>query len=924
MELRKTWPTTVSLALAVLVVIGGGLSLYGWATSNSALTDWTGRGITIKPNTAVCLVLMGSALAVNQLWPKGRWLVRVLAGIAALIGGLTVFEHVSGINLGIDTLLFDEPPGSPATTAPGRMGPPASNSFVLLGTAVVLLKGGAKTRVWSIRLSLVVTTIALMSVAGYLYGAVAMFSISNVTAIAMQTAVMLVALGLAIVLAVPERDPVRTLLEDSVTGVVGRRLLPFLLIVPLLLGKLRLLGVQHHLFDSAFGTAIRSVVEVVLFSILAWYCFRSIRDHESARHLAEAALAEEQAKTRQAVMQNEARLSALLSQLPVGVGLTDKEGKCIAQSAMFKKFVGSSIPSQDPSQFPRWRGWDAQGQSIPPDQWPGARALRGEADLLGNDFLFTDAHGNETWTKVTATPFLDDDGQVLGAISMIQDIDSLKRAELALKESETLFRTLGEAMPDLLWMSDSRGEPIYQNPAWTAYTGLSNDDLAKQGWQVVNHPEDLETLSNIWRRAVANGEGFGLEARARRHDGQYRWFSFRTVPVKDENGVVTRWVGTATDIHARKMAEEELHLADKRKDVFLATLAHELRNPMAPILSSIELLRTSPSESEVSAVAIETLQRQLAQMTRLVDDLMDVGRITHDKLELRTAPVSLGSILSAAVESVEPAATAAGVTVLVELEDPGIVLNADAARMTQVFGNLLHNSCKFTPAGGTVSVRSRRNGNWVEVVVKDDGHGIEPAHLDSVFEMFTQVAGPREATRAGLGIGLTLVKRLVEMHGGSVTARSEGTGKGSEFVLQLPVLAELKQEQEPIKNDESSHRPLRILVVDDNEDAAVSLARLLSFDGHEAETAHDGLHAVRQAEQFRPDVVLMDIGLPVKSGLEACRDIREKPWGQDMLIVAISGWGQPEDIERSKDSGFDEHLVKPVESKKLRELLSRA
>lgn len=911
----------VALILGILVFLGGELSLLGWLLDKPALMDWTGRGIVIKPNTAAALSLLGLSIAVNQMTSKGRWVVRFAAGLAALIGALTVFQYVTGLNLGIDTLLFHEAPGALATTAPGRMGPPAANSLLILGSAVALLTGSARQRLWAVRLSLIATIIALLSVAGYLYGATAMFAVATVTGIAFQTAIMLLALGLATILSVTERDPTRTLTEDSVTGLLALRLIPFVLVVPLVLGKLRLVGEQFQLYDTAFGTAIRSVVEVILFCLFGLFTFRSVRDNEAARQAAEAALAAEQARTRQATLESEARLQALLTQLPMGVGLTDRTGRCLVQSDMFARFVDDSIPSQDKSQQGRWKGWWPDGRPVEPHEWPGAKALLGIPDTVGNDFLFTDSQGNEIWTKVTATPFLDSAGNVLGAISMIQDIDSLKRAELALRQSETLFRTLGEAMPDLLWMSDAKGEPVYENPAWMSYTGLSHDALIDRGWQDINHPDDAQMFAEAWGSAMRSERGFALEARARRHDGVYRWFVFRTVPIRDDSDQVVKWLGTATDVHDRRMAEQELQLSDRRKDVFLAMLAHELRNPLAPIANSIELLKLSPLSEERAGLPLKTMERQLSQLTRLVDDLMDIGRINNDKLELRRDYVSLNSILEGSIEASLPMAQAGQVSITTDFKAPDLMMHVDEARLTQVLGNLLHNSCKFTPPGGSVTLSTALENRQLVIRVKDNGDGIEPHLLETVFDMFTQVSG-NAVSKGGLGIGLTLVKRLVEMHGGTIEASSDGTGRGSEFTIRMELPVEVARKAAVVEPAKESTSPLRILVVDDNVDAATSLALLLALDGHDTRTVHDGRSALKEGAAFEPHVVLMDIGLPEMSGLEACAQMRIEPWGKDIMIVAISGWGQREDIERSISAGFDQHLVKPVETSRIRELLA--
>jgi signal transduction histidine kinase len=324
------------------------------------------------------------------------------------------------------------------------------------------------------------------------------------------------------------------------------------------------------------------------------------------------------------------------------------------------------------------------------------------------------------------------------------------------------------------------------------------------------------------------------------------------------------FTGLVRDITDRKRAEQALREADRRKTEFLATLAHELRNPLAPIRNSLEILGRAAADPDVLRRARETIERQVSHMVRLVDDLLDVSRITRDKLELRRTRVELASVVHQAVETCRPLAEMGDLAIELALPGHPVFLDADPVRLAQVFSNLLNNACKYTGRGGTIRVGAERRGADVVVSVKDSGVGISPDKLESIFEMFTQLETTLERSRSGLGIGLTLAKRLVDLHGGSIEARSPGLGQGSEFVVRLPALAERADSPAPaapvaIGPDPT---PLRVLVVDDNEDSAVSLARLLCLGGHETRTVHDGLATVEAAEQFRPDVVLLDIGLP--------------------------------------------------------------
>ena len=369
-------------------------------------------------------------------------------------------------------------------------------------------------------------------------------------------------------------------------------------------------------------------------------------------------------------------------------------------------------------------------------------------------------------------------------------------------------------------------------------------------------------------------------------------------------------------------AQRSLQEADRRKNEFLALLAHELRNPLATIRNAVSILRKTSGDAGSVDSTCGMLERQVSHMVRLVDDLLDVSRITRNKIELRKERVELAAIIHHSVEACRPLAESAQLNVSVSLPPAPLYLHADPVRLAQVFSNILNNACKYTEPGGRISFSAERQGSDVVVTVKDTGMGIPPDKLDSVFEMFTQIDRTLERSQGGLGIGLTLAKRLVEMHDGTISAHSEGPGRGSEFVVRLPILIGTPKAETPKPTAEPTALPRRILVVDDNTDAASSLALLLKITGNETHIANDGLEAVGAAEKFRPDVVLLDIGLPKLNGYDACRRIREQPWGQNMVIVALTGWGQEEDRRRSKDAGFDGHLIKPVDYAALMKVLA--
>jgi signal transduction histidine kinase/CheY-like chemotaxis protein len=411
-----------------------------------------------------------------------------------------------------------------------------------------------------------------------------------------------------------------------------------------------------------------------------------------------------------------------------------------------------------------------------------------------------------------------------------------------------------------------------------------------------------------------------MDIRMRTRDGRDVETSWANIRLSDGTQV-----GIGLDITDRKRFEESLKEADRRKDEFLATLAHELRNPLAPLRNGLHVMKLAAGDAKAVEQARRMMERQLSQMVRLIDDLLDVSRITRGKLDLRKERVDLASVIQSAGEGSRPLIEASGHRLTIIVPSEPIYLDADPTRLAQVFGNLLTNATKYTDKGGHIGLTAERHAGEVTVSVKDTGIGIAAEHLPRLFQMFSQVAPALERSQGGLGIGLSLVKGLVEMHGGRVEARSEGLGKGSEFVVHLPVLNDLPARpstQAVGREDPATRRPKRILVADDNRDTVESLAILLRLQGHEVQAVHDGQEAVRAAERFQPDLALLDIGMPRLNGFDAARRIREQSWGKRMMLVAISGWGQEEDKQRATEAGFDYHLTKPVDPDALERLLA--
>jgi len=499
---------------------------------------------------------------------------------------------------------------------------------------------------------------------------------------------------------------------------------------------------------------------------------------------------------------------------------------------------------------------------------------------------------------VSKFPILGPEGSQSLIGGMAIDITDRLRAEEVLAESEQRFRQLAENIDEVFWIADPQTtQVLYISPAYEQVWGRSCRSLYEQPRSFLDavHPDDRERVRVAALEKHARGESTDEEYRVVRPDGSVRWVRDRGFPVRDAGGRVYRMVGIAEDITDKKRAEESLKEADRRKNEFLATLAHELRNPLAPIRIGLELLRRGQGNAAATDQACGMMERQVSQMVRLIDDLLDISRITRGRLQLRKERVELAAAVRNAVETSRPLVEASNHQLAIRLPPDPIYLNADPTRLAQVFSNLLNNAAKYTDRGGRIWLTADQRDHEVVVRVRDTGIGIPEEHLPGIFEAFSQTAPALERSQGGLGIGLSLVRGLVELHGGAVDAHSEGPAKGSEFVVRLPIIETSASPVQPPGREPEKARGRtkhRILVVDDSRDAADSLAMMLRLMGHELAVAHDGLEAVQAATAFRPDVVLLDIGMPKMNGYEAARHVREQPWGKDMVLVAVTGWGR--------------------------------
>jgi PAS domain S-box-containing protein len=666
-----------------------------------------------------------------------------------------------------------------------------------------------------------------------------------------------------------------------------------------------------------------------------------------------------------ALRESEQRFRLLADTVPAIIWTAAPDGAITWANDRWSEFAGAKLEESG-------RRWPEL--VLHPDdrtRWLAAwtRALR-DGTPLEIELRLRRYDGVHRWCVTRAVPLRDGSGRIAQWVGTTNDIDHRKRAE------ETT-RFLAEASAALASLTDPESTlqqvaslSVPQFADWCAVDVLEIDGTVRRMAVAHADPTRRDLVRELERRyppsanarrgflqAVRTGESewaatipddllAGL-AEDEEHLRILRGVGLRSyvsVPLKSRLRVLGAMtfaiagsgrvyepndVRAAEDLASRTVIAMEnanllatLREADRRKDEFLAMLAHELRNPLAPIRNAAQILRLQGSSGQDLLWSADVIERQVHQMTRLVDDLLDVSRITRGKIELRKEAVELASVVRSAVEASRPLIEKWEHQLTVVVPPEPIRLEADATRLAQVLSNILTNAAKYTDQGGHIRLAVERLGDEVLVRVKDDGIGIPKDALPRIFDMFTQLPGSLDRSEGGLGIGLTLVRRLVELHGGAVEARSEGPGKGSEFIVRLPIARDAARLREPSVGDLTGVAPRRILVVDDNRDAAESLGMLLEMIGNEVRLAHDGLEAVTAAAEFRPDVVLLDLGLPKLNGYEAARAIREGTGGDGVLLVALTGWGQEEDRRRSRAAGFDHHLTKPVDFEALRKLLA--
>ena len=810
---------TLSTTFASLTFSIGFAALLGWIFNVDVLKRIHPSLVNMKANTAICLMLVSTAVLLLQDTSASTIKRRISQGFAvivALVGLITLSQHIFGWDVGLDQLLFHESREEAGQSFPGRMGVAASLDFFFLGIAISFLD--ARSARW-FRLShisvLMVVAITLLVFLYYFYG-IDIEPVARYFTIALHTVVAFLSICAAIFLARPERGVAATLLGNSPGSVIARRMWPALLLI-VLLGWLRTIARNEGLIGMGFGTAAFVVAILLIFVGLIWWTAVSLNRTDTDRHLANVAL-----------RQSEARLTALLEQLPVGIGLTDREGRFLIRNSLLNNFVGDKLSSLDPVRRARWRGWDEEGRLLDPSEWPSARAMRGESVSPGYEMLYTAEDGRQIWTRVLSVPFRDQTDELAGVIVVVQNIDKQRRAEnrldVLVRVSE-LIRTIQDPNELSYAVAETVGihlnarrclfnETDVEHDLEIVHRDYCNGAESVAGEHRISEYSRVTSLEMERGNTVVNCDSRTDPRTAFDYERTYAQTGERAyvaVPLMREG----RWVASlfVSDDKPRQWSKEELLLlqavaerswtaieklraeaereqllqreqeardaaekANQLKDEFLATLSHELRNPLNVILGYSELLLRMPEIEQSPRLAKmgEALRRNAQSQSQLINDLLDLSRLQRGKISLNHEPVSLPAIIDNAVETVRADAIAKGINIHLNVSDQLLLVDGDRLRLQQIAWNILNNAVKFTPAGGSIDIALDSENSNAVLAVKDTGQGIDPSFLPHVFEMFRQADGSNRRRHGGLGIGLALVRQLVQLHGGTISAESDG------------------------------------------------------------------------------------------------------------------------------------------------------
>lgn len=1100
---RLQSPLSLIVAAGSALAIGGGVvTIVGWSADLPRLTDWGDDGISMFVNTAVCTILCGLALAllIDPRTPRRIVVARYAAAVAGCIGGLTLLQHVTGLNLGIDTLLLTREWGQTAAVSSMRMGPPAATSFTVLGLALVLATGSSEQRRIASALALLPSGIALLSLIGYLFGADQLFVLPRATGIARQTSTILAALGVCTAAAIPEHGLAAALLRRDAGGQVLRRLILAVVAAPVLLGWLQNWGRSSDLYDARFGAALRTLCEIGLLLALVWWTTNGLSRHSQAARMAHS------------------RLGTIVDWSSDAIVSTSLDGVIETWNAGAEQMFGYGAD-------------EAIGRPlvmlVPEDREEECEEFRqrvtGGETMANVDSVRRRRNGELIDVSMSISPIRNAGGEVAGVSTIIRDVTEWRKAEKATREREAELKALADSIAQLAWMAHADGDIFWYNRRWYEYTGTDFDSMQGWGWEAVHDPEMLPEVKLLWQHSLETGKPFEMEFQLRGADGKFRWFLTRANPLRDDEGKIVRWFGTNTNIEHAKQIEKQLlqqthtlellhqsgivvgstldldellqgvtdvatklseaefgaffynsmdeqgdaymlytlsgakredfenlgmpratplfeptfqgegpirsddiahdprygllaphngmpkgHLpvrsylavpvvsgtegvlgglffghsepgvfteqserlvagiaaqasiaidkarmfeqlkraAEDReilleaersaraeaerlnvlKDEFLSTLSHELRTPLTAILGWAQLLTMRPATQDELDEGLQTIERNARAQTQLIDDLLDMSRILSGKIRLEVQPTNLGDVVDQAVASVRPSAEAKQIVLRVVVDPHAGPVSGDPARLLQVVWNLLTNAVKFTPKAGTIDVRLGRVNSHVEFTVRDTGIGIKPEFLNQVFERFRQADSSTKRSYGGLGLGLSIVKSLVELHGGSVAVDSAGEGQGAAFTVTLPLAPTSaasrggRDGQEAISDDlEIRLAGVKVLVVDDDRDTRDLVMRVLRQYEADVTAVDAAADALEQLKINRPDVIVSDIGMPGVDGYEFIKEVRRlsPEEGGATPAISLTAFARSVDRTRSMLAGYQVHVCKPIEPREL-------
>ena len=935
----------VALGLAAYALAGGLLSFAGWAFDLPRLTDWLDTGVSIQPNAALAVILAGAAALLLGL---GRRRAAAALGVAtAAIGGTALFEWVSGIGLGIDGLfLFGRAWGRVGVIEPGRMGPPGALSWTLLGAGLLLATRGVRARRFVPGLASITMGVSLLSLIGYSYSANVLFTLPRATVIAFQTSTFVMAVSLALLLNIPERSPARRLIDTGPAGTLFRRAVPLLILLPILLGLLSLTGTRLGVYDPAFGIALRTVIEVALLLGLLWWAVDAV-----ARQTARAA---EQERAAHAADQ---RLAGMLGSL--------NDVFCTFDAQWRFTFVNDEGVRRFRMTRESLLGrnvWEVFPEAV--GRTPDTELHRAMAERITVEYEYFHPP-RSLWVLHRAYPLAD------GGLALFsRNITAAKQAEQALQAGEHRFRSIFETVAVSLWeedfsevivaldrlkregVTDFRGyfreHPDFVRRALDLVRILDVNDATVRLFKAGSKGALLGALPDIFgpeslpvfeEELIAIAEGrtrFESEALLKTLKGDRRYVFF-TMVLPPSEASRQRALFSVFDLTERRQhelervrllqserqAREEAERASAVKDEFLATLSHELRTPLNAILGWVRLVEKRPDDAAMTSEAIAVIARNARAQADLIADLLDMNRIMSGKVLLELHDVTLADVIAQSIEAIRPAADAKQVGLTSALDPTTGTVRGDGVRLQQILWNLLSNAVKFTPKGGNIRVSLTRIDGQAEIVVSDTGVGIDLKFLPFVFDRFRQADASTTREHGGLGLGLSIVRHLVDLHGGIVRAESAGPGRGATFTIRLPIeQVPLPAVHRPPRRDPEVRAPdeidlagVTVLAVDDQPDARELLKVVLERCHAKVLTAASADEALDLLERARPDIVLCDIGMPGKDGYGFIRDVRHRH--DQVPALAVTAFAHKEDRIRALRAGYQGQIAKPIEPTEL-------